>query len=57
VNLSRSRELESLRSLPCNVVCLPFYSSREAYTRVLSLTCGPRNRMEGIHGVTNVGDT
>jgi hypothetical protein len=22
--------------LPCNVVCLPFYSSREAYTRILS---------------------
>jgi hypothetical protein len=23
-------------TLPCNVVCLPFYSSREAHTRMLS---------------------
>jgi hypothetical protein len=30
-------ELESLsESLPCNVVCPPFYSSREAHTRMLS---------------------
>jgi hypothetical protein len=28
--------MSELESLPCNVVCLPFYSSREAHTRMLS---------------------
>jgi hypothetical protein len=46
----------SLSEDPCNVVCLPFYSSREARTRLLSLICGPRDIMEGIHGATNTGD-
>jgi hypothetical protein len=29
-------ESEGVVNLSCNVVCLPFYSSREAHTRMLS---------------------
>jgi hypothetical protein len=34
--VSLSESVCELESLPCNVVCLPFYSSREAHTRMLS---------------------